>query len=143
MADDVADTPLWLSHHWPDEYDRCAVVRGRHVCRRCLVLYPVALAVALVVGLVASWPRSLDPWLLWLLPLPAAAEFVAEQLRLIRHSPRRQVTLTVLLGIAAGRLYVRYLDDRGDALVWAVTTTYLLACLGAFLVRAFRPRNPG
>ena len=42
----VADTPMWLSHHWPSDYDRCAVVAGRHVCRRCLVLYPLALVAA-------------------------------------------------------------------------------------------------
>lgn len=31
----MADTPLWLSHHWPGEYDRCAMVARRHICRRC------------------------------------------------------------------------------------------------------------
>ncbi|HET6663331.1 MAG TPA: hypothetical protein VFG94_03700, partial [Acidimicrobiales bacterium] len=43
-------TPLSLSHHWPDEYDRCVTVGGRKVCRRCLVLYPTALVSAVVLG---------------------------------------------------------------------------------------------
>lgn len=135
-------TPLWLSHHWPDEYDRCVVVRGRRVCRRCLVLYPSSLVAALVLGLVASWPERLDPWFLWLLPLPAVVEFVAEQLRLIRHSPVRLVVLTIPLAAACGRLYVRYLDEQGDDLVWGVVAAYGLACAGAFFVRTLllRPR---
>jgi hypothetical protein len=136
------DTPLWLTHHLSDELDRCVLVAGRLVCRRCLVLYPVSFVAALVLGLLASWPERLDPWFLWLLPLPAVVEFVAEQLRLVRHSPRRLVATTLLLAVACGRLYVRYLDDRTDSLVWSVTLAYLGACLVAWLVRAFRPRLP-
>ena len=32
---------FWLSHHHPDEYDRCYAVAGVHVCARCLGTYPV------------------------------------------------------------------------------------------------------
>lgn len=130
-------TPMWLSHHWPDEYDRCVRVRGRLVCRRCLVLYPTSLVAALVAGLV-WWPESLDGWLLWVLPLPAVVDFVAEQLRLVRHSPTRLVALTIPLALACGRLYVRYLEDQRDDLVWSVAATYLLVCVVAFFLRAFR-----
>jgi hypothetical protein len=131
-------TPLWLSHHWPDEYDRCVVLRGRRVCRRCLVLYPVSLVAALFLGLVACWPERLDPWFLWLLPLPAVLEFVAEQLGLVRHSPTRLVVLTIPLAIACGRLYVRYLEDQRDGLAWSVAATYLLVCVAAWFLRSFR-----
>ena len=137
----MGDTPMWLSHHWPDEYDRCVVVGGRHVCRRCLVLYPLSLVAALFVAHVASWPERLDPWFLWLLPLPSVLEFVAEQLRLVHHSPRRLVLLTVPLAVACGRLYVRYLDDTRDDLVWSVVLAYGGACVVAGFVRAFRPRR--
>ncbi len=140
-ADDFDETPLWLSHHWADERDRCARVGDRWVCRRCLVLYPTSLVAAVVLGLVASWPERLDPWFLWLLPLPSVVEFVAEQLRLVRHSPRRLVVLTIPLAVACGRLYVRYLDDQGDELVWSVVAAYGGACVGAWLLRAFRPRG--
>ena len=55
----VADTPMMLSHHFPEDYDRCAVVAGFHVCRRCLVLYPVALVTGVVISLGSWWPDSL------------------------------------------------------------------------------------
>lgn len=132
-------SPMWLSHHWPGDYDRCIVVRNRRVCRRCAVLYPVSLVAAVILGFGPSWPDRLDPWLLWLLPLPAVVEFVAEQLRLVEHSPRRLIAVTVPLAIACGRLYVRYLDDQTDALVWSVVSTYGLVCVAAWLLRSFGP----
>jgi len=137
----VDDSPIWLSHHWSDEYDRCIVVRGKRVCRRCAVLYPLSLVAAIVHGLGASWPERLDPWFLWLLPLPAVLEFVGEQLRLFRHSPPRLVALTAVLAVGCGRLYVRYLDEPGDELVWSVAGTYGCVGVAAWFVRAFRPRS--
>jgi hypothetical protein len=138
-APPLSHTPIWLSHHWADEYDRCIVIRGRRVCRRCAVLYPLALVAALVIGAGATWPAHLDPWFLWLLPLPAVIEFVAEQLGGLGHSPRRLVLLTIPLAIACGRLYVRYLDHATDRLVWTVVLVYGGVCLMAGLIRSFRP----
>ena len=137
----VGDSPMWLSHHFADEYDRCIVVRGKRVCRRCAVLYPLALVSAVVLGVGAKWPDRLDPWFLWLLPLPAVIEFVGEQLRLVRHSPRRLVALTIPLAVACGGLYGRYLDEPGDDLVWNIVLAYGGACLTAGLLRAFLPRR--
>lgn len=125
-------TPLWLSHHWPHDFDRCIEVRGRMVCRRCAVLYPVGLVSAVVLA-VAPWPALLDPWLVWLLPFPAFAEFVAEHLGWIRPSPRRLVAGTVLLAVGCGRLYVRYLEDPGDPLPFAVIFGYGLVCVAVVL----------
>jgi hypothetical protein len=85
---DLPDTPMWLSHHWPGQYDRCAVVGGLHVCRRCLVLYPLALVSGIVVGIGSWWPHRLDAWVLWLFPLPGVIEFVLDNLGLVRYSPR-------------------------------------------------------
>ncbi len=127
----VADTPMWLSHHWPDDYDRCAVVAGRHVCRRCLVMYPVALVAAVVAGVGPWWPRSLDPVLIPLLPLPAVVEFVLDNLGVVRYSPTRQMALTALGALAAGAGYVRYLDRPGDPLVWGTVVVYGLVCATA------------
>jgi hypothetical protein len=140
-APPVADTPMWLSHHWPSDYDRCAVVAGRHVCRRCMVLYPAALVAAVLASTGATWPDRLDGWLCWLLPLPAVVEFVGEQLGLLRHRPARLVVTTLLLAAACGNLYARYLDDPGDTLVWSVVITYGGACLLAGLWSAFRTRS--
>lgn len=141
--DHLDDTPMWLTHHWDDQLDRCVVIRGRRVCRRCSVLYPTSLVVAVLFGLGVGWPERLDPWFLWLLPVPAVVEFVGEQLGLWRHSPRRLVAVTLLLAVACGRLYVRYLDDIWDGLVWSVVTTYLGICLAAGLWRSFHPRQEG
>jgi hypothetical protein len=130
---------MWLSHHWPSEQDRCMLVRGRWVCRRCGVLYPLSLVVAVVLGFGRSWPAHLDPWMLWILPVPSVVEFVLEQFRVIEHSPRRLVLLSIPLAVACGRLYVRYLEDLTDTLVWSVVVVYGGTCLASVLIRAFRP----
>lgn len=137
----MIDTPLWLSHHWDHESDRCVVIRGRHVCRRCVVLYPLSFAAALVLGVGPSWPDRLDPVVLWLLPLPAVLEFIGEHLCWFRHSPARLVALTVPLAVACGRLYLRYLDNLADGLVWAVLSTYGAVCFAAAIVGIRRRRS--
>src|SRR5690606_36822305 len=96
-------TPLWLSHHQPDEYDRCASVAGRLVCRRCAVLYPVTFVV-LALGLATGAAGGqADPWVLALLPLPAVVEWCLEHLCRIRYSPVRQIATSLPLGVALGR----------------------------------------
>lgn len=140
----VADTPMWLSHHWPDEYGRCAVVAGRHVCRRCLVLYPLALTVTVVAALGIWWPREWDAVLIPLLPLPAVVDFAADALGVVRHSPRRQVVLTGFGALAAGAGYLRYLDRPGDPLVWATVVGYGSICFAAaILAHRRRADSPG
>ena len=110
---------LWLSHHWPDEYDRCVVVGDRHVCRRCLALYPLALVV-MIAGLagVAPWPERLDRWFIWLLCIPATIEFVAEKLGGVEYRARRQVVVTLLVALALGRGLAHELDDRWSWEFW-------------------------
>ena len=138
------DTPMYLSHHWPEDYDRCQVVFGLHICRRCLVLYPLAIVTAIAVGAGEWWPHGWDPWVLWLLPLPGVVEFVADNLRVIEYSARRQVILSAAGAFAAGVGYVRYLDHTTDALVWSVVFTYggicLASALAGYVVRRRRVR---
>jgi hypothetical protein len=129
---------MWLSHHWPEDYGRCIRVRGLWVCRRCAVLYPTWLIVMVVFGLWLSWPRRFDPWLLWLLPLPAVVELAGEQLGLLRANPRRLIAVTVPLGIACGRMYLRYLDDLTDGLVLSVVGIYGGLCVLLVLVAGSR-----
>lgn len=110
---------LWRTHHWANEYDRCATVGGRHVCRRCLTLYPIALAVmALSLAGVPPWPASLDVWFVWGLCLPATLEFVAEKLADVPYSARRQVVVTALVAIAVGRGLAYEIDDRWSWIFW-------------------------
>ena len=137
-------TTLWLSHHWPHDFHRCIEVRGRMVCRRCAVLYPVGLLSAFVLSVVGSWPDAVDPWLVWLLPLTAFVELAGEQLGWLRPSPARLVAVTVPLAVGCGRLYVRYLDDQRDVVPFAVIFGYGLACIAVVLWSARRrPGSPG
>lgn len=130
----LPDTPMWLSHHWPPQYDRCAVVAGLHVCRRCLVLYPLALVAGVAVSMGGWWDHRWDPWILWLFPLPGVVEFMLDNLGVISYRPRRQVVLSAAGALAAGVGYVRYLDDLTDPLVWSVVAVYTAACLSAAVV---------
>ena len=137
-APPLPDTPMWLAHHWPDRYDRCAVVAGLHICRRCLVLYPLAILTALVVGLGDWWPHRIDAWVLGLAPLPGVVEFVLDNLGHIAYSAPRQVVLSAAGAIAAGVGYVRYLDDHTDPLVWTVVLVCGAVCLLAAITAGLR-----
>ena len=137
----VADTPMWLSHHWPDQYDRCAVVAGRHVCRRCLWMYPVAVVAALLAAFGPWWPREADVVLIPLLPFPAVVDFVVDNLGLARYSARRQAILSAIGALAAGAGYLRYLEHPGDPLVWGTVLVYGAACLASVVVGHLRARS--
>ena len=134
----LPDTPMWLSHHWPAAYDRCAVVGGLHICRRCLALYPLALVAGIAISLGSWWPHRIDAWVLWLFPLPGVIEFVLDNLGRIGYSPRRQVVLSAAGAIAAGLGYVRYLDHTTDRLVWSVVGAYTAACLAGAIIGGLR-----
>ena len=123
---------MWLSHHDPSGYDRCVLVAGRHVCRRCLVLYPLAFVV-LVVAQAAGWSGTTEALALVALPLPAVVEFVLEHRGVIRYSPGRQMLVTIPLAVALGAGFDRYLDRPGDVLFWSVVVGYTAVCLWSAL----------
>ena len=124
---------MWLSHHYADDYDRCVVIGRRHVCRRCLVLYPVA-AMALILALAGvRWSKSLDLVLLVALPIPGVAEFVLEHLGVIRYRPVLQGLVTVPLGVALGVGFDRYLHHYADPLFWGMVVLYGAICLASVL----------
>lgn len=133
-------TPLWLAHHFPEDYDRCMVVAGRHLCRRCLVLYPLAFTV-MALGLAGlHWPPALDPLLLWLLPVPAVVEFVLEHFGVLAYRPIRQIALTIPLAVGLGRGFTLYLDQPTGVLFWSVVAVYGGVCLAAALLGGRRSR---
>jgi hypothetical protein len=124
---------MWLAHHYPEDYDRCVLVGRSHICRRCLVLYPIAFAVMV---LTLSWhpTGAVDALTLVVLPLPAVIEVVAEQLVPLEYAPRRQVAVTIPLAIALGRGFAIYLDDHTSLLFWGVVVGYTAICAGAVLI---------
>jgi hypothetical protein len=133
--------PLWLTHHRPEQHDRCWAIARTLVCRRCSLLWPLAFVVMVLAGLGSWWPRGADPVLLVLLPLPGVVEFTLEHLGVLRYSSTRQLLLTVPIAVAIGRLLARYLDDQGDALFWAVVCGYALVLFGAAVVGHRRTRT--
>lgn len=125
---------LVLAHHPPEAYERCVIVDGRHVCRRCSVLYPIAFAMLGLSMAGLHWPASLDRLLLLALPVPVALEFVLEQLGAIRYSARRQVVLTAIAAIALGQGFARYLTDGSDATFWTMVAVHAGICFTAFVI---------
>jgi hypothetical protein len=122
---DAARRGFWLAHHWADQHERCSVIGGRRVCRRCLTLYPLAItvAVASLAGL-TPWPERLDPWAIYAICLPGTVEFVAEQLGRLRYSARRQVAVTVLVAIGLGRGMAYEWQHRWSAEFWGPLFVY-------------------
>jgi len=135
-----ASRAMWRTHHWPEQYDRCTIVAGRHVCRRCLTLYPMALgfAVLSLVGMVA-WPAALDLWFIWLLCIPATIDFVFEQTQIWAYSARRQVITTALFAPALGRGFGHELSDSWSPEFWGPVLVFcsiwFLAALGGQRLR--------
>lgn len=129
---------MWLSHHWPEDYDRCARIGRNHVCRRCLWFYPACMATMALALAGFRWPVGLDPWLVALLPVPVVVEWWGEHLGLVEYSQRRQVVLSVIAAPAVGVGLARYLESPGDPLFWAVVAAYAVLCLVPLLIGARR-----
>jgi hypothetical protein len=132
---------MWLSHHDPDEYDRCVTIGRAHVCRRCIVLYPITFGALILARAGVRWPMSLDVVLILTLSLPTVAEFMLEHLGLIRYRARRQDVLTIPAGVALGVSFDRYLRNHTDALFWATAVAYSVAGFAAVMIGARLERN--
>ncbi len=137
-----SDTPLLLSHHHPDQYDRCVRLGQRHICRRCLVLYPIALVALVVSASALGSDHVIDPIILVLLPLPAVVEWWLEHLHRVRYSPARQVAVTIPLAIALGRALARYLADPTDIWFWLVVAVYGGSCAAVAFWRFLDATEP-
>ena len=127
-----------LSHHLPHEHDRCVVIGTRHVCRRCLILYPVAFTVMFLALGSIGWPESLDPVLLLMLPAPVAIEYIAEQLGGLRYDARRQVLLTMVAAPALGTGLARHIVSPFGTWFMVMIGVHGGACGVAHLLASYR-----
>lgn len=124
-----------LAHHHPGQHDRCVRVGGVPVCRRCIVLYPVALIAALVVVLLdASTSATWSTVAITLLPLPAVLEFVAEHLGLVAYRAARQVTATLPAAIGLGIGFAAQAREPGHRVFWITVLAYSALCTIALAV---------
>ncbi len=127
-----ATSPTWLAHHPPEHLERCVRLGGRHVCRRCAVLYPIAVLSAVAV-LALDPPRTAMVLALWVLPIPMVFDWVAEHLGGWRYSPTRQVAVTA---VGAPALGVALAWHAVEPFVWAATLPVLVwtaICLASAL----------
>ncbi len=129
MASPSDASPIWLAHHWPDQYDRCVRVGHTHVCRRCLVLYPLIVVTAVVAVLIEVPDAAL--WAAWVLPLPLAIEWTGEHLGRFTYSAARQVALTAVAAVGFGTALAVHIEDPFTLGAVAPVACYVI---GLFLV---------
>jgi uncharacterized membrane protein len=97
-------TPFWLSHHPPEELDRCYRLGRVHLCARCLGTYPVAfLGIAAQLVLRAPLAHPLDVPLGLALVLPATIDWALGRFDPHRFSNPWRTFTGVLLGLGLAR----------------------------------------
>lgn len=137
--DPPADTasPRWLSHHGAHQRQRCCRIGHTLVCRRCLALYPVAAAVA-VLAVLADPPAGLATAAMWLLPVPFVVEWTLEHLTGLRYSPRRQVAVTLLAAPALGLTLAAHARDPFTLVAVVPMAVWGSVCAVTALVGTYR-----
>lgn len=133
-------SPLWLTHHWPEQHERCIRLGPVKVCRRCTVLYPLAILVA-VVAVLSEPPAGVLLGAMWLAPLPMSLEWVAEHVGFARHSPMRLVTTTAIASAGFGAALAAHLVQPFDLDALAPMATHATVCGVAAVVAARRSRG--
>jgi hypothetical protein len=101
---------FWLSHHRPEELDRCWKLRGVAVCARCLGTYPILFAaIALQLGLHAPLQHPVDLPLALGFLAPALGDWAYGRFRPHAFSNRWRTFTGLLLGVALGRtLFIHF-----------------------------------
>lgn len=95
---------FWLSHHPPDELDRCYRFGRFHLCARCLGTYPVMFAViAVQLALHVPLEHRLDLPLCVALVVPATVDWALGRFQPHRFSNLWRTATGVLLGLGLGR----------------------------------------
>ncbi len=124
--DHRARRQLWLTHHWPKDYQqRCVRIGSRHVCRRCAALYPLGFVVAFLAAFgLPLWPTTWDPTAIWILCIPATVAFVGEAIGVFRYSAKWQVAAMLITALAFGRGLGYELVDRWSSEFWGPVAVF-------------------
>lgn len=101
---------FWLSHHHPDELDRCYRVGPLHVCARCLGTYPVLFAALLAqFRMRAPLEHPYELAVGVLLIIPATLDWAYGRSHPHRFSNLWRSFTGVLLGLGLARsLYIHF-----------------------------------
>ena len=95
---------FWLSHHPPDELDRCYRLGSVHICARCLGTYPVMFVViAVQIALRSPLDHPFDLPLCIGLVLPATVDWALGRFQPHRFSNAWRTFTGVLLGLGLAR----------------------------------------
>lgn len=143
----------WLSHHPPDEYDRCYRIAGVHVCARCLGTYPLMFAaIAVQLGLHFPLEHPLDVPAVIASTLPATIDWAIG--RMVRRGPSRaqaadqqagrfrphrfsnawRTATGMLLGLALGRTLFIHLQHPFPPVLLAQGGLVILVALPVFFM---------
>lgn len=110
---------FWLSHHPPDELDRCYRFGSVHVCARCLGTYPVMFA-AIAAQFALRFPlaHALDVPLAATLVLPATLDWAFGRFAPHRFSNAWRTLTGAVLGLGLARsLFIHLQRPFPDALL--------------------------
>lgn len=135
---------LPLSHHRPEDHDRClllAVGGGRRIaiCARCSTLYPLLVAtlvlqIAADLGAAAHW---IDTLLTLGLAAPALFDWGLSRLRARGRNAWRLLS-GALLGVALGRGLYLYFRDPLAEIFWTQIAVLLIGAFSFEIVRLLR-----
>jgi uncharacterized membrane protein len=134
---------FWLSHHPPDERDRCYRLAGLHVCARCLGTYPV-LAAGFFAQFALHAPLSnpLDVPLGVALVVPATLDWAWGRFRPHAFSNLWRTWTGALLGLGLARsLFIHVQRPLPAVLLWQgalVTAVAFPVILATYLRRSGR-----
>lgn len=129
----------WLAHHDPEHRDRCVHVGSVLVCSRCLVLYPLVVATAVLTVVLDVRPDTATVLAMWLLPLPTVAEWVGEHLGGLTYRPARQRALTALAAPAFGFALGEHLRHPFTPVAVLPVLVYAVICFVSALWGMRRP----
>lgn len=142
-SDTAALHPLWLSHHYAGEADRCTRIGSFHVCRRCLAMFAGFFpALAL---LLSPWSDDLqigDVGLVFGLAALAGIEFVQVVRGQMAYRSRRVLVLSPAVGAVLAWLGVTGVRD-GLGPAHAVLGTAAVAVLAVLFLNGQVVRRTG